>query len=278
MAPPGYKPDIDLSRGWDFFRGFFLQLGDAVVGLLELTWMMTPPGMVQYLIENCGYLFEGPEGWARHDAEMRELWESGAIWQSFANAFLAADKWEDHPYEAAGRVTFEGLSLLIGVLKAPKIVSAARAARPASVARRFPTVKDLATGFFGKENAGQPIRVGGKELKDLGRSNNPGYVRVVDGTAFGSEAKLQKAVLAYAEELAGKPLRPVGPAHANIKTAEITRPDGTKFVINVREVSSSAGVNDANVKLTLELIDSKNWEAHGWPNHKVELKFGWVTE
>lgn len=142
MAPPGYKPDIDLARGWDFIRGFFLQLGGTVVGLLELTWMMTPPGMVQYFIENYGYLFEGPEGWARHDAEMRELWASGAIWQSFANTFLAADKWEDHPYEAAGRVTFEGLSLLIGVLKAPKIVSAARAARAASRIRPTPQVSN----------------------------------------------------------------------------------------------------------------------------------------
>ena len=157
MAPPGYKPDIDLSRGWDFIRGFFLQLGDTVMGLLELTWMMTPPGMVQYFIENFGYLFEGPDGWARHDAEMRELWASGAIWKSFANTFLAADKWEDHPYEAAGRVTFEGLSLLIGVLKAPKIVNAARAARvkPQVVDDFLPGLPENAPPLLGRGSTGR---------------------------------------------------------------------------------------------------------------------------
>lgn len=105
-------------------------------------------------------------------------------------------------------------------------------------------------------------------------SDIPNHVRIMDGSAISDTAELEKMVRKYAEKTTGCRLER-GPSSGDTELWKgiAKRPDGSKYNVVVRQTSSSAGKNGADARLTLEFTDKWDWESHGWPNKKLELKF-----
>lgn len=122
----------DMRRGFEFVKGIGVEALDDVLFLLQIS---NPVGQFQLFMEDFEWIGDGPEGWFRHDAEVRRMWSDGTLLEAFKNAFLAADKWDDNPPEAAGRASYNIASLAIPLggiaIKLGKTAKAAAAARKA---------------------------------------------------------------------------------------------------------------------------------------------------
>ncbi|QIK62554.1 hypothetical protein G7068_04525 [Leucobacter viscericola] len=253
-------------------EGFLLQGTETAIGM----WQMLP---FTYMIDE---LFGGESWMDRYG----EFWgnigkaiaaDPWSIPREIVLDFFAADHWNGYAGEGVGRVFFNVASIVVAPAKLAKLGKVGKVA--SKVENVFKSVDDLALNFFGKNNAGKPIKIGDKTIKDLNLANKPEKVRVMDATPFKTQAKLKEAVLDYAEEIAGKPLNKVDmPDGSDLWNVKVERPDGTQVVVNVREKSTTKNKNDADVGLTLEIIDKDHWQANGWPKAQLELKFGWGTK
>lgn len=285
----GTPTRVDPSPFAEFGRGVGDAIAGAVLGVKDLVMLLGGESVVALFTGGTSAVGEvGRDRGAVRLAlilmvlqgrwgELSEM-GAGALGHA-AGDMVGLEHWQEGNFaRGAGRVAGEAALVLLAFTKIGKVGTFGRATESAErlAPSRFRSTDKLATEFFGKENAGKPITIGKKTLVDLGKADKSARVRVVDGTAFKTEAAMRKEVLKYAEGLAGHPLQKIDKGDGMYRmTTKVTRPDGTQYTINIRDVSSSAHKNEADVRLTLEFIDDKNYKSNQWPYKHLELKFGW---